>query len=167
MTQVHDSQLSGGLSAVICLFICFNTVPLLCFLTAKNKHEQCVLNYNFAVLIFIFCFSSLCHTVPRGATSPRPSWLTSDWRTEQTSGLCRREDSPVWGGLGGRTRKEDCEGGVGGRAGREDMSVCERLWRCDQLCHYLAVPHPSALGELPGFLKDRGGEENPGWLTSR
>ena len=152
---------------VICLFICFNTVPLLCFLTAKNKHEQCVLNYNFAVLIFIFCFSSLCHTVPRGATSPRPFWLTSDWRTEQTSGLCRREDSPVWGGLGGRTRKEDCEGGLGGRAGREDMSVCERVWRCDQLCHYLAVPHPSALGELPGFLEDQGGEENPGWLTCR
>ena len=47
------------------------------------------------------------------------------------------------------------------------MSVCERVWRCDQLCHYLAVPHPSALGELPGFLEDQGGEENPGWLTCR
>ena len=115
-----------------------------------------MLNYNFAVLIFIFCLSSHCHTVPRGATSPRPSWLTSDWRTEQTSGLCRREDSPVWGGLGGRTRKEDCEGGLGGSDGR-----------CDQLCYYLAAQDPYELGELPGFLEDWGGEENPVRLTCR
>lgn len=81
----------------------------------------------------------------------------------------------------GRTRRENKQGGLGGR-------TC--LWRCDQLCHYLslslcreqdhegdqglvgaavdhAAPHPSALGELPCFLEDRGGEENPGWLPCR
>ena len=65
------------------------------------------------------------------------------------------------GGLGGRTRKEDCEGGLGGR------TVCGRLWRCDQLCYYLAAQHPGALGELPGFLEDWGGEEYPVRLTCR